>query len=432
MKSVMVFGTFDHLHKGHRYFLERAAKKGSQLTAVVSTDTFVIKNKGKKPHHPQQKRMLMLQQSRLVNKVLPSDYPVGQWQVIEQERPAVICLGHDQVSMKSSLEEWISQRSDEYSPEIIMLDPYRRSKYSSSRISKLKKMRTFTLLLFAMLLWGYSWVSGKEASSITHPMVLVFWRFLISSIAFLPLIFMRQKRDGQLKMGMIWTAGASICLIIYNFLFFKGLDASLAGKGGVMVTSLVPLFTLLISAALLKKQILKKEIAGLFFGLAGGILLVEPWLFSVHSFLESSNLLFIIAAFTFAVITHLSHKAQQHLGVMEFNFFLYTGATLAALLICRFYGVNPFEIGQWGWTFWGNILFLALGAGALATALYFRAGLILGPSHASSFTFIVPGAALLFSALRLQEYPSILMLTATLFSSTAIYLINKKVRQHNA
>ena len=41
----MVFGTFDVIHPGHRFFLEQAALKGDRLVAVIARDEFVNKIK---------------------------------------------------------------------------------------------------------------------------------------------------------------------------------------------------------------------------------------------------------------------------------------------------------------------------------------------------------------------------------------------------
>lgn len=423
MIDVLVFGTFDHLHKGHRHFLQSASARGDRLTAVVSADAFVQSVKGRNPHHKQQIRMKMLQKSGLVNRVLPADYPVGNWEVLDRERPDVICLGHDQWKMKDSLENWLETKGSEYQPQIYMLQPYQRSKYSSSRISRIKQGRMYILLVLAMCLWGYSWVSGKQISAMASPLTLLFWRFLISAFSFLPFVIKGKFRELE-KRQMGGIALSALCISAYGFLFFLGLGASLAGKGGVMVTTSIPLFTLVLSRLIFKVKTTKQQKMGFLLGLSGGLLLMEPWLFTGRQFLESSNLLFLLAALCWSGLTLLSKKIQEKTGVFLFNFLLYSTASLLVLLLCVLNSVNPFLLQGLGWTFWGNMLYMAVAAGVIATSLYLYAGVVLGTARSSSFTFLVPGSALFFSALILHENPGILTLIATGTCSAAIILIN--------
>ena len=41
MKKVLVFGTFDGLHEGHKDFLRQAKQYGDHLTVVVGRDSTV-------------------------------------------------------------------------------------------------------------------------------------------------------------------------------------------------------------------------------------------------------------------------------------------------------------------------------------------------------------------------------------------------------
>ena len=54
--KVLVFGTFDLLHPGHRFLLAEASKRG-KLTVVVARDRNVQRIKGKFPVHDEDERM---------------------------------------------------------------------------------------------------------------------------------------------------------------------------------------------------------------------------------------------------------------------------------------------------------------------------------------------------------------------------------------
>ena len=57
MKKIMVFGTFDVLHKGHINFFKQAKKHGDHLLVVVARDKTVSLIKGIKPHYDEKERL---------------------------------------------------------------------------------------------------------------------------------------------------------------------------------------------------------------------------------------------------------------------------------------------------------------------------------------------------------------------------------------
>ena len=57
MKIVLAFGTYDHLHPGHLYFLKKAAKHGKELHVIVALDRTVKKVKGTSPRWDETRRL---------------------------------------------------------------------------------------------------------------------------------------------------------------------------------------------------------------------------------------------------------------------------------------------------------------------------------------------------------------------------------------
>jgi len=138
MKTVLVFGTFDNLHPGHRWFLKKAALHGNRLVAVVSRDAFVQDAKGYAPAQSEATRITELQASGLVDMAILADKTIRTYGVIREIKPDVICLGHDQLSLLNDLQFWIAQ-SDEISPALYVLPPWKRRKFSSTRRSRVTK-----------------------------------------------------------------------------------------------------------------------------------------------------------------------------------------------------------------------------------------------------------------------------------------------------
>jgi len=132
MKKIMVFGTFDVLHPGHKWFLKNALEHGDYLIAVVSRDKFIQEWKKRSPVLNEQERINDLKKLGLADKVIPADPEMSTYGVIREYNPDIICLGHDQIELKNDLEKWLSA-NPAYKPQIIVLPPWKREKYSSTQ-----------------------------------------------------------------------------------------------------------------------------------------------------------------------------------------------------------------------------------------------------------------------------------------------------------
>ncbi len=95
MSRVLVFGTFDLLHPGHRFVLSEAAKRG-ELHVVVARDSTVARIKNHAAHHNEAERAAMIQEAFPEARVrLGSD--AGDFLApVREVQPDLIVLGYDQ------------------------------------------------------------------------------------------------------------------------------------------------------------------------------------------------------------------------------------------------------------------------------------------------------------------------------------------------
>ena len=122
-QKVMVFGTFDILHKGHLSYFSQARKYGDYLIAIVARDKTVLKIKGSLPRNNEKKRLLKIKKE--VDKAVLG-YVHKRYRVIERFKPDIICLGYDQrVSLKDL---------KEFNIPIKRLKSFKPHKYKSSKL----------------------------------------------------------------------------------------------------------------------------------------------------------------------------------------------------------------------------------------------------------------------------------------------------------
>jgi len=123
MIKVIVFGTFDRLHPGHRYVLDSASKRG-ELHIVVARDSTVEQIKGYLPQQTETERLHKLEQEYPSAKTILGDSN-NFTAVLEVVKPDLVILGYDQ-----KLPPGVSER--DFICPVERLNAYHPDKYKSS------------------------------------------------------------------------------------------------------------------------------------------------------------------------------------------------------------------------------------------------------------------------------------------------------------
>ena len=103
--KVLVFGTFDGVHEGHRHFLREAKKLGNFLIAVVAPDKHVETLKKHSPKFSLLKRLEHLEKEKIANIVVSGGETLGTWNVILENHPDMVALGYDQTELGEALQK---------------------------------------------------------------------------------------------------------------------------------------------------------------------------------------------------------------------------------------------------------------------------------------------------------------------------------------
>ncbi|MGR8016362.1 DMT family transporter [Campylobacter coli] len=285
----------------------------------------------------------------------------------------------------------------------------------------------FILLVIAMFLWGSSWPTSKILANYTDTSIITFWRFFFVVLgSFFVLSFLKIPLRLE-KNALKWVLIAGVLNGLYAFVFFIAIKHGLAGKGGVLVTTMIPIFSYLIFVIAIffqkdKKsthKITKSEILGLFLGLISGLCLLN--LGSMEELLGKFNALFLSYAFIWALMAVFTHKAKGT-HPLAINFYI----NLMSLLMFSWvlFDLKSYEIFQFDFKFWINLFVVAFLSTVVGTSIYYYGIHILGSVKANSFVLITPASALICSFFILDEVPTILTLIGCVLAIFAIYFIN--------
>ncbi|MBA1340835.1 MAG: FAD synthase [ANME-2 cluster archaeon] len=121
MVRVLASGTFDILHPGHLLYLEEAKKLGDELWVIVACSYMV--NHKPKPVLSDDQRLKMVAALRVVDHAVLGDNH-DMFRPLEDIRPDIVVLGHDQHFNSEELEEKIRARG--INAEVVRVIAYER------------------------------------------------------------------------------------------------------------------------------------------------------------------------------------------------------------------------------------------------------------------------------------------------------------------
>ena len=283
------------------------------------------------------------------------------------------------------------------------------------------------LLMFLMLLvvvsWGGSWVNAKVLTAYASPVSMVFWRFALTAVTMLPVMILLKEGFKFRRTGFFSAVIASLMLIVYNMFMFLGLQKGLAGIGGVLTTTLIPITTYIMHKAINRGGFRRKDIIGLIIGLVGAMFILRIWEVDLYALFHSGNVYFIMAAFLWAGLTVFSAKVKTILSPLGFNFYM---SLFAAILTFVYMGGDIGDTSGFDSIFWLNMLMISVFATTFGSSVYFVCAGRLGSDKAGAFIFLVPVFALLFSVVFLGEEVQWSTVVGGAIAIMAVYLINIK------
>lgn len=273
-----------------------------------------------------------------------------------------------------------------------------------------------------MLLWGGGWTALKILTFDLPMDVIIFWRFFIMSVSFLPILYFFKTPLKLNTSNLKYIFSSSLLNIAFMVSSFIGIKHGLAGSGSVIITTFSPIITFLLVAIVFKNKLYKHQYFGLLLGLIGGVVLLQ--LTDLKLFFNSSNIYFLLCAVIWAGVTVLSQHSQKHIHPIHYSFIISAVATLASLVYA--FNSDLMSVFEQGKTFWIAMIYLGVFAQTIATTIFFIASGKLGSEKTSSFMFIVPVFALISAYFILDEPMELHIIIGGAISIAAVYFINKK------
>lgn len=287
------------------------------------------------------------------------------------------------------------------------------------------RLNTVWKLLFAVTVWGLSFIATKQALVEVHPVVIVFIRQILG-ILFLASVIIKQKKSFAIDLRKEkWIIALAAIACFHLWIQVTGLQWTTASHTGWIV-GITPVFMVIMGLAFFKEKITFTQTTGIVISFLGLLSLVSKGDFTSLDFIKNKgDLLIITSSITWSGYSLASKKATLTLSPVLTTFYLFV---IVAVIIAPFTinEQNISDVVNLSASGWGSILFLGILCSGVAYTLWAQALSEMDASRVGAFLYIEPFVTFFGSWLLLNEQISILTLVSGLIIIGGVVLVNRK------
>ena len=282
--------------------------------------------------------------------------------------------------------------------------------------------------LFAVVVWGASFIATKVALRDVSPVTVVWLRFAMGVIILGFAVTSRKqfawpKQNEWLYFALLGFLG----ITFHQWLQSTALTTSRASTTAWIVAT-TPVFMALLGWLILKEKLTWLQTAGILLAALGVILVVSNGdlaSLELGKFGEPGDILVLISALNWAVFSALSRRGLKAHPATRMMFYVMTlGWLFTGILF--FAGPGPREIPQLTFNGWLGVSFLGVFCSGLAYIAWYDALQALPAAQLGAFLYLEPPVAVVVSAIILRESITWAALLGGGVILFGVYLVNRK------
>jgi len=292
----------------------------------------------------------------------------------------------------------------------------------------INRRRAILEALFAVVVWGASFVATKVALRYASPDAVVWLRFamgvVILGIAVLAgrKFALPEKRDWP-YFALLGFLG----ITFHQWLQSTGLLTSQATTTGWIVSS-IPVFMALLGWVALKESLRWLQWAGIMLSAFGVLLVVTRGDLAVLAsgkFGTVGDFLILVSAPNWAVFSVLSRRGLKKYPATLMMFYVMAfGWLFSSILFFSQGGLG--QIGHIPWDGWAGIAFLGIFCSGLAYIFWYDALQALPVAQTGAFLYLEPVVTVIVAAVILQERLYLAVLLGGALILAGVWMVNRK------
>ncbi|PMB01630.1 hypothetical protein CEN49_27245 [Fischerella thermalis CCMEE 5273] len=257
-------------------------------------------------------------------------------------------------------------------------------------------------MILVALFWAGLYPIGYITVGMMHPIIVAFYRFLLTALCLVPLLLLRERGSWKIKKRE-WVPLLLLGLtgiFSYNSFFFIGLQSAGAVKSAVIIAS-IPMVTSVLARLIYKDLFTPRKIIGILLSFSGVILVVTEGKLLRIFHPTSGDFWLFSAVLVFSVYTLLGKKFMVKMTPLKTTTYATLFGTIMFIPVVLWLGI-PVVVEA---TFmqWSALLYMAFFATVIAFVWWNQGVTELGPGVTSIFLNLVPVFTLLLSLLFGEE-----------------------------
>ena len=289
------------------------------------------------------------------------------------------------------------------------------------------------LLVLLFVIWANSFTAIKHLRGIFPPMELVLARFLPVSIFCAAYLLVSAKRRAEsleiLRSSWHKLLGLGIFGVVgYNYFLYVG-QSEIKPGAAALLTTLAPLFTLLLAIPLLKERVPLKRTIGILIAFAG-LYIVVAWgsvgLGRVTGILRADvryALITALAPLSWSIYTIIGKDLVRRYSPVTVTYLSLVIGTIP-LLVAWGPHFAPTLLSM-DWTYWAALLYLSLFCTIIGFWLWVIGLSVLPATTVASFIYLNPPLAALFGWMLFGEEITAMFLLGSAVVLTGLYLAQR-------
>lgn len=290
-----------------------------------------------------------------------------------------------------------------------------------------KRIKAYLVLTIVSLLWGVASPVIKYTLNFIPPYSFLFWRFLLTSLIFLPIfiyLFLRQPIKAKDWPWLIFLGFLSTPLSL--ILLFVGYEKT-TSMDGVLISATAPIFITIGGALFLKEQVTKTERIGLIIAVIGSLITVSQPIFEGNLFkgsLTGNFLVFlsVIAWVLFALLAKKKSFKYHPVIPTAIGFFVGLITIIPFVIFKENSSILNFKFEILNLNALIGVLYMVIFSSVIAYTLYLYGLSLIEASETTIFAYLQPIFAAPFALWWLGEKITLPFLLGAAFIALGVFI----------
>jgi drug/metabolite transporter (DMT)-like permease len=281
--------------------------------------------------------------------------------------------------------------------------------------------------LFAVTVWGASFVATKVSLQYATPTTIVWLRFSMGVVILG--IAVALKKQFALPKGKDWGYFAILGFLgitFHQWLQSTGLQTAQATTTAWIVAT-TPVFMALLGLFILRENLALYQVAGIFLATFGVLLVVtkgDLGALTAGKFGTTGDFLVLISALNWAVFSTLSRSGlKKHPATRMMFFVMSFGWLFTSILFFSSSGLG--QISSIPWHGWIAILFLGIFCSGIAYIFWYDALKDLPVAQTGAFLYLEPFVTLIVASIVISETILLASIIGGMTILIGVWLVNR-------